>query len=309
MTAKKGGAGSAESSGARSQLTSEQADKLAQNFTPSWDTPDDEVVAMRAPEPPPRPLDKEPLAATNQTLIGFAPVTVPPNALVQAVASIVVESPTESAPEIEPEQFADPPFVPAKAKASLATPPAPGSIRGVLEVKDPFAPSVSNRPPRLSNRPQKLDSSADDLPKHSNSGVFLVIAGLAVAAGLGLFLKFALSDEPAKAPPTSQATARPSMDVPPPVPVDPAVPTTKTGAATKKANEPTVESPPMGTRVETSVVAASPVSSSMPSLEPRVEAPPSRTHQAPGPAVPVAKDPPKPTAKSASGGIVHDNPF
>lgn len=337
--------GKDEASGANAALSSDQAEQLAADFTPAWDTGDadsddaapadappaadeqttrdaisdkslvashatgngngngstlplnvsanatlvDFTPPVIAPEPTPRPappIEPKPvILAKNQTLIGsaIAPATPPPPPVAQ-----------QPAPELSRELAAQ---IAREAREVPAEPiPPPRSIKPmapIAEAKDPFAGPASKHA-----RPVHPEEHADlGVPKKSGKGVLFVILGLAIAGGLGVFLKFALTDDSPKPKEPAQASSPPitppTTDVPPPPPPDEAPPP---AATVKKAGDdpkPIVKNdpPPVSPPVVRNNHHAAPAN---PDRPPAVKNDP-----------PPAPKPPAPKP----GGIVHENPF
>jgi hypothetical protein len=208
----------------------------------------------------------------------------------------------------------------------------PSSGEGRWQEKVPSRPppgppaAMRNAPPgRVTADPFRAGKSASAsdehlvVPKKSSKTMFFVLGGLAVAAGLGLFLKFALSDDAPKALPTEMATGPaattadippppPKVDTPPPAPspamttvattahaADPTPPTPLALPPTRTADPPAARNTPLAT-------APQPVPQ-QPRQQPRtVSAPPLG-------ATPPPTTAPKTAPKGPNGGIVRDNPF
>jgi hypothetical protein len=189
----------------------------------------------------------------------------------------------------------------------------------VLEVAPAVAPhvngagaaAVSKARPAATPIPfsQRSAIESDDFPavKKSNKGVIFVVVGLGIAAGLGLFLKFALSnDDEAKTTPTAPTTtmaAKKENDIPPPPPKEetPPPPAVTTAAATP---------PPPATTAEAKPTPPTPTKEPVAKVEPppRVAAAPAQPKTPKQPASQPAAAP-KTTPKPPSGGIVRDSPF
>ncbi len=301
-------------------LSSDKAEELAADFTPAWDTgsdddapPDDltakdvlseassRVIASAnatlidlsppVPEPSPTPappIEPKPvILAKNQTLIGsaVAPPTPPPP---QAAPISVPQPPPELSKELAAQ-------IALESRAPAEPIPPPRSMKPIAEAKDPFAVSPSRRP-----RPV---SDADlGVPKKSGKGLLLVLLGLGIAGGLGIFLKFALTDDTPKPKEPAQVSSPPvtppHTDVPPP---PPARDQEEPPATAKKAPE-----PPPPTIVKNDPPPPPPVVKNDP---PAVR--PNGHHAAPPPPPVVKNDPPPPPPKPTNkpGGIVHENPF
>jgi hypothetical protein len=302
-------------------------------------------VAHAAPSAQPATAAPAPAPAfhAKQTLIGTAPQANAPTATHGAHAMRAAAS---SAEAIDPENILDsstapqPPVraaaapVPAPApqtslkgtqimqgapaqvdarKAQSRPPPAAGPATNarVAVSADPFAaPARSAASARPAKRPHSEDLD-DFVPKKSSKSVYFVVAGLAVAAGLGLFLKFALGDDGTKPAPVEQHATGPAVttaEIPPPPPkVDPPPPPTATTTAAAKVDPPppvTLPAPP---------TARQPDPPSAPAhvgagAQPRPRQPPPPPPQAAA-APPQAVVTPKTAPKPPNGSIVRDNPF
>ena len=319
-------------------LSSDKAEELAADFTPAWDTGSDDdappvddlttkdavsakslahahgtngngangngstlpssanatLIDLAPPVVEPTqaapPIEPKPvILAKNQTLIGsaIAPATPPPP---QAAAPVV----QQPAPELSRELAAQ---IARESRAPAEPIAAPSrSMKPIAEAKDPFASPPSQN--RTSKRPV---SDADlGVPKKSGKGVLLVILGLGIAGGLGIFLKFALTDDTPKPKEPVQASSppmTPTAEVPPPAPArDPDEPPAVTA---KKADPP----PPP-------VVKNDPPPPPVVRNDPPVGRP--NTHHAAPQPPPVVKNDPPPAPKPPPpkpGGIVHENPF
>jgi hypothetical protein len=334
----------ASGSGPNPALSDEQADQFAASFTPAWDAEDalgdtteggaDATLAnttvMDGSPLGPTP-DAPPIVGTStviltskhQTMIGVPPPATLPEP---------VRSALSSAEAIEPENVLEvrtaPPAQAAPAMnhgmrtvvmdnrpaPSRPPPPGPGPQPGARSGMAPSnAPRVAIAADPFQGRP-RVGSSSDDLdlvPKRSSKTIFFVVGGLAFAAGLALFLRFALTDDAPKATPSELATgpAATTADIPPPPPKveTPPPPATTTAAVVAKAAEP--PPPPL----------AVPPRAAEPVPQPRVAAAPAAPRQpARGALLPppqAAAAPPSPPAspktppKAPNGGIVRDNPF
>lgn len=336
------GSGSGQNPTAPAALSDEQAEQFAASFTPSWDAGDGDsgdanatvvdapaVAAVQATAilnvAPPAPA--APAFHAKQTLIGTAPQA---NAPIMAGTNggHEVRASASSAEAIDPENILDsstapapvvrapvPAPAPAVARQAQSRPaPAPAATNARVAVNaDPFAASATAGPRARGARPVSDDLDEDFVPKKSSKTVYFVIAGLAIAAGLGLFLKFALSDDSAKATPEQHATGPavttaeippppPKVDTPPPATaattatakVDPAPPPATLPAPLTPATARAPEPPAAPTHVATTPVTQP---------RPRTPPPPPPAMAAPPPVTP--KTPPKP----ANGSIVRDNPF
>ena len=264
----------------------------------------------------------------KQTMIGLPP---PAHLVNPSPPAAVPVAALSSAEAIEPENVLEsvtapvPPAAPAAhvnhgmktmvmANRPQSRPPGPPSTSNNPMVPAGQAPRVafSADPFQGPQRQQQSlkgrgTSSSDDLefvPKKSKTLVF-VIAGLAVAASLGLFLRFALTDDTPKAPPSQVVTgpAVTTAEIPEPPPkVDPPPLTTAAATAAKTA-EP-----------QPSPLAVPPRANPEPAA-PRVAiAPPQRlprgaTLPPPLVAPPPPAASPKTPPKTPNGGIVRDNPF
>ena len=299
------------------------------------------------PEPPPAPpIVGSPAIMLNPkaTMIGVAP----PPALalgpeVRAAASSAEAIDPENVLEVvtaPPANVAPPAPAPAAPHANAnpmmrtqlmdnrparqapsVPPPSPngGNNTGVRSDAPPPRVAIAADPFKMRPRGQSSSDDLDLVPKRSSKTFFFVIAGLAVAAGLGLFLKFALTDDAPKAPPTQLVTgpAVTTAEIPPPPPKAENAPAPTTSAVTAaKTAEPgpvplaiPLAIPPSRATPEPAPprLAAAPPA---PRNEPRQ---PRGTSLPPPPAAAVAPPPPpaspKTPPKPPNGGIVRDNPF
>ena len=267
--------------------------------------------APAAGAPPPAVSSAEAIDPANVLEVVSAPAPV--LAAAPAPAAAVRQNPAmrtqimDSRPSGSGPSPSSAPAVPPRAApgATIAARPPHERTAAAVPIADPFR--------------NKAPSSDDlDFPKRSNKTLFFVVGGLAVAAGLGLFLKFALGDDAPKAPPAEVLTgpAVTTAEIPPPPPPKEDPPPAATTAA--KAAEPVLTPPPpLATpprAPEPPPVAVAPAP--QPQRAPVAAAPP---HEArprpaalpppPAAAAPPVAAPPKSAPKGANGGIVRDNPF
>ena len=315
-------------------LSEEQADQFAASFTPAWDTDDalgddtnaiasatlvDTHVHAHAPASAPERLPKP-------TLIGQA---VPGNFLaVDEVRPIVPSSEAidpenilESNTAPQPATAAKPALAPTAAAAqpmmkTQLMPGAPGPV--ATQPKAQAKPVARSAQPQaqkaavaLSADPFKRPEDDDDIvPKKSSKTLIFVVAGLAVAAGIGLVAKFSMSEEPPKPAATTQAagpaiaTAEippppPKVETPTPAPPTPIAPAVAAVKPPDPLPAPAVLAAPLPPSRPTPV-AAEPA----PHRQPR-NTPPPQVAAAPPPLPAAPKTPPKAT----NTGIVRDNPF
>jgi hypothetical protein len=323
-------------------LSDEQADQFAASFTPAWDSDDglgddtngtanatlvDAPAVVIAAAPAPVPLHK-------QTLMGQAPAA---NAPVAAVADDVRPI-IPSSEAIDPENILESNTAPQPATAATVAKAAPAPAAAMMKTQamqgapGPVAAKAQPKPgaatvrngqaqaaqPRaaaavaLSADPFKRTDDDDDVvPKKSNKTIVFVIAGLAIAAGVGLVVKFALSDDPPKAPVTAQAVgpAVATAEIPPPPPkVEAPAAATATAAAVSATTTAAAKAPdplPAPTALAAPTpparpTPAEPAPHTAPAAQPRHQA------AAQPPPLPAA---PKTAPKPANTGIVRDNPF
>ena len=312
-------------------LSDEQADQFAASFTPAWDTDDglgDDANGTANATKVDVPA-VAPVALHKQTLMGVASPANAPG--VDEVRPIV-----PSSEAIDPENILESSTAPQPAVAAKRAPvpaPAPAAAQPMMKTQlmqgapGPAAPPVNAqaKPVARSGQPQpqraavalsadpfKRPEDDDDIvPKKSSKTLIFVIAGLAVAAGVGLVAKFAMSEDPPKTATTTQAVgpALATAEIPPPPPkveAPPPAPPTPTVAAVSPVKPPeplpapVLAAPAAPAPVRPSPVAAEPA----PHRQPR-SAPPPQAAAAPPP-LPVA---PKTAPKPANTGIVRDNPF
>ena len=345
MAMQQSGKGAPEPVGA---LSDEAADQFASSFTPAWDNEEassdtakstaeatlvtgDVDALPPAPDAPPIIAMPVIFAGSKQTMIGVAaPANAPAAEDLEPenLLEIVTDRPAQAAPAAPPPVQAAPPVHvnhAAHTQVMDSRPPPPQSRQ---------APS-SNAPPSAAPRavarnagaavaadPFRKASPSEDLdyvPKKSSKAFIFVIAGLAVAAGLGLFLKFALTDDAPKAPPQQLVTgpAVATAEIPPPPPKVEAPPPTATtattaapsgGAAAPAKAEPAPPPAPLAPPPRQAAVAPPP-DRAAPRNEPRQPRqsapPPQAAIVAPPPAAAPPRTPPKPP----NGSIVRDNPF
>ena len=300
-------------------LSDEQADQFAASFTPAWDADeglgDDTNGAAKAVvvEPPPG----APGTLHKQTLMGQAPP-------VEEVRPIVPSSEAIDAENILESNAAPLPPIVAKAAPAAAMKtqvmqgaPGPVAAQPKAQSKPPPAAAVRSAQPQPQPRraaaavaadPFKRPDDDDDvIPKKSSKTYLFVIAGLAIAAGVGFVVKFSMSEDPPKAATTVQAVgpAIATADIPPPPPKVEA-PAAPVAAATTAAAAARTADP-----LPAPLAAPATPSRSTPVVEPVAHA--ARQPRTPA-AQPAAASPPLPAApktqpKTANTGIVRDNPF
>ncbi len=313
-------------------LSDEQADQFAASFTPAWDTddaPGDDTTGSANATIVDAPA-VAPVALHKHTLMGQAP---PANAPVVAEVRPIVPSSEAIDPEniLESNTAPQPPIAPKPAPAAPAPTaqpmmktqlmqgaPGPAAAQPKAHA-NPVARSAQPQPQKaavaLSADPFKRPDDEDDVvPKKSSKTLIFVVAGLAVAAGIGLVAKFAISEDPPKQATTTQAVgpAIATAEIPPPPPkVDTPPPPTPVVAAV------TAVKPPDPLPAPAVLAAPAPPSPPSPPARPTpVAAEPAphrqpRSTQAPQAA---AAPPPLPAApktppKATNTGIVRDNPF
>jgi hypothetical protein len=209
-----------------------------------------------------------------------------------------------------------PPGPTSRSASGPSKRPGPASGASSLSA-DPFGGR-----PRRSSR-EAFDSEEDFIAKKSNKTLYVVVVGLAVAAGIGLFVKSTMSTEAPRPEPVQQATgpAVTTAEIPPPPPPaeTPAAPSTPIATAVAAPEPP----PPAPSAVSPAPHAApaDPSPHTAAGAAPRNEAPrnePPRSEpkaaRSPATAVAAAQPVPPPPSpktppKAPNGGIVRDNPF
>lgn len=325
--------GSGPNPAAPTALSDEQADQFAASFTPAWDADDGpgdtangtanatlvdapaignaQAAAVVEAAPQPAVAAAAPAFQPKQTLIG----TPPANGLAAAAAPAAAVAPApptalkgtqimQSSPaQIEARKAQSRP-PPAQAPSNNARSAPNAQSARVAVSADPFAAAA-----RSSRRNQSEDID-DFVPKKSSKTLYLVVGGLVVAAGVGLFLKFGMGDNGATTAPVDHATgpAVATAEIPPPPPkVDPPPPATAATTAAAKVDPPPPPATlpaPIARPEPPSHVAATPPA--RPEPRPRTPPPPPPQAAAAAPPPPsTPKTPPKP----ANGSIVRDNPF
>ena len=188
------------------------------------------------------------------------------------------------------------PASPPQGAATIASRPPNERTAVAVPIADPFR----NKGPS--------SDELDSFPKRSNKTMFFVIAGLAVAAGLGLFLKFALGEDTPKPAPAAVVTGPAVMtaEIPPPPPKEDTPPPATAAAVTAAPTAPTAAEPAPPPLATPPRAAVEPPLALAPPPPPR----PSRPTALPPPAAaPPAAASPKSAPKAPNGGIVRDNPF
>jgi hypothetical protein len=340
--------GSGPNPAAPTALSDEQAEQFAASFTPSWDADggedadssngaanatlvDQPAVGAAQAAAVVQAAPATHAALSKQTLIGTAPQANAPTGNPSSEAidpENILSSSTAPQPPVkaaaapaaapttlkgtQPLQGAVPPQAQGKAPSRPPPAPAPAAKNARVAVNaDPFAVSAGPRPRGAAAARQQSDDLDDFVPKKSSKTIYAVIGGLAIAAGLGLFLKFALTDDAPK--PVEQHATGPAVttaEIPPPPPkVDTPPPTTAATTATAAKADPTpppatLPAPPTARAPEPPVAATHAAAAPQPRSEPRPRTPPP-PHEAASPAPVTPKTAPKP----ANGSIVRDNPF
>jgi hypothetical protein len=265
-----------------------------------------EAAVAAAPPAPAAPQTQKMLSP--QTVIGMgSPVRAPePSSEALDSQNVIEVAPAKSLSTTQPMN--------QSARAPLSQGPGPSSrgpgSAGPASVGTASAKPVTRNVVRPASAVDPFKASAldsDEFPplKKSNKGLIFGVVGVAIAVGLGLFLKFALSpDEPAKTttlPATTTATAK-ENDIPPPPPKEetpPAVTATATPPPTVvKAEPPPAADPPKK--------ADPPPVQKSPDPPRTVAAAPAKPPKQPPSSPPTT---PKTPPKSTGGGIVRDSPF
>jgi hypothetical protein len=328
-------------------LSDEQADQFASSFTPAWDADDglgddtNGTANATIVDAPAVPAADAHVPLHKQTLMGVAsPANAP---AVDEIRPIVPSSEAIDPENILESKTAPQPAIAAKSVPPPAPPPAPAAAAQPLMktqlmqgAPGPVAaqPKAQAKPVARSAQPQpqkaavalsadpfkRPDDDDDVVPKKSNKTLIFVVAGLAVAAGIGLVAKFAMSDDPPKAATTTQAvgpavaTAEippppPKVDTPPPTPPPPTpvvAAVTAVKAPEPLAAPPVLAAPPSLPAAPAAGARPTPVAADpAPHRQPRTTPPPQAA--APPPLPPAAS--PKTPPKGANTGIVRDNPF
>lgn len=313
------------------KLDLDEADQLAASFRPAWEVEEEAPPAMNAAStqilgsgagvPAPGPVDAKgvtlplgvrPAAPSAEALdsanvIEVAPAVAPAappapaalNKTVPLAASPVADDPNRTQPakpvSASPKAIAQPdPFGPAPSALRSSRPPA-------------AAAPVPIRRPVSAVSTDELDAM---MPKKSKKGLVFGIVGVGIAVGLGLFLKFALSEDPppAKSSTTSAAPTTPANEPaknadipPPPSPDEMPAPTAAAKPATKPETTKPAEAAPSPKPVEAAPKPAVAVR--------ETPKPASRPAPAAAPQPKAAPEPPKTAPKPPQGGIVRDSPF
>ena len=319
-------AGAGENAGAEANGSANPNATLV-DMAPVTGAVTEDAFAKTAPHTPPT------AAALAAAAAAAAPIPTTTAPLAAVPAAIVAPPPAAAAPvpfsgkqtligAVAPPAHAPPP-APAAA-AAVATTAAPrqaaqvtqvmqsGQLRSQPASRHPApGPGPRPAPPPNKSAPRAVSSdpfAADEdfVPKKSSKTAILVVAGLAVAAGLGLFLKFALTDDAPKTPtaPVAIGPAVATAEIPPPPPkVEAPSPPSVTAVA---APTPKPEPLPAATSLATAPQRLAAPVEPAPHRQPRVLTPPPPTPAVAAPQTPAApKTPPKPP----NGGIVRDNPF
>ncbi|HSO31365.1 MAG TPA: hypothetical protein VLT33_02580, partial [Labilithrix sp.] len=225
----------------------------------------DRAELAKAQEAPPIVGTPAIIFNAKSTMIGVPPpghLAARPSAA-PAVVSVPPAAP--SAEAVDPENVLEVRTAPA-APVAAAAPAAPAvhqnhGMRTQIMQNRPSGPgptpavqqgaaTIASRPPAertgtaaavavdpFRSRGASSADESDAFPKRSNKTVLFVVAGLAVAAGLGLFLKFALGDDAPKPPPSEVVTgpAVTTAEIPPPPPKEETPPAAATAAAVTAA--------------------------------------------------------------------------
>jgi hypothetical protein len=336
--------GAASGSGPNPTLTDDQADQFAASFTPAWDSEDGAGAAEAGSPAEAAPSKDEAFSKTVQQISPQAAAAVAAATAPAAAPVVPFNAKQTLIGAVAPP--ANPPPAPAPAPVAVAAPAPPLAggkgatmMMGVAAVpaatpEGRWQEKPSTRPPPQAPAPMRAAANApravsadpfrkprvesspgldDFVPKKSSKTALMVVAGLAIAGGLGLFLRFALSDDSPKAPSAQVATgpAATTAEIPSPPPkVESDTPPTATVAAAPPAPKP--EPLPAATSLATA-----PLRTPAPPDPPaRVEQPHPRQPRAavaPPPPPPVAAPPaaaaPKTPPKPPERGIVRDNPF
>ena len=258
--------------------------------------PDNILDSRTAPQPPVRAA-AAPAAAPAPASASPSPASPSPHPSLKGT-QIMHSAPAQV--EARKAQSRPPP---------AAVPPnnAPKNARVAVSA-DPFAAPARS----AAKRPHSEDLD-DFVPKKSSKTVYFVVAGLAVAAGLGLFLKFALGDDGTKPAPVEQHATGPAVttaEIPPPPPkVDTPPPATATAttAAAKVDSQPpaTLPAPQAARQPDPPAAPAHVAAAAAPQPRPRQPPPPPPQAEAKPPPPVTPKTAPKPP----NGSIVRDNPF
>ena len=274
-----------------------------------------------------------PLPATLAARPAAAPVSVPPPPPAPPAPSVAEAIESANVLEVAPAPAAAPVHqnhgmrtqIMQNRPAGLGAPPPAPRGAATIAARPPnerTAAAVPNADPFRNKGPSSDD--LDAFPRRSNKGVFFVVGGLAVAAGLGLFLKFALGDDTPKPAPAEVVTgpAVTTAEIPPPPPKDETPPAPSAPAAelappplaTPLATPPHAAVEPPHVAAEPAAQppprAAAPVAAAPPRNEPRAARGPSPAAlPPPATAAPPGAATPKSAPKASNGGIVRDNPF
>ena len=316
-------------------LSDEQADQFASSFTPAWDTDDGlgddtngtaNATLVDAPAAAPVPIHKQTLM--GQAPPANAPVTAEVRPIVPSSEAIDPENILESHTAPQPAIAAKPAAIAAPVNAMMTTQlmtgaPGPVPAQPTAQPKPAAQPRAAARSPQAqparaaavapaADPFKRTDDDDDIVPKKSSKTLIFVVAGLAVAAGVGLVAKLGMSDDAPK-PTTTQAVgpAIATAEIPPPppkveAPATPAPPPATVAAVTAvKPPDPlpaptALAAPTQPARVAPVVTEPAPHSAGRP---PRATTPP------PQAAAPPPLPPPKTPPKAPNTGIVRDNPF
>jgi hypothetical protein len=348
MTLQSGGAAK-PSEQAPSDLDLDEADRLAASFRPAWEVEEDAVehdaitvtgapsaadaesmtakVASAAVDPKgamvamDTQVDLRVFPTGSQTLDSER---VREAARSGAVADKTTPLSASAVPASRPASV--PPKAASVPPKAASVPPKAASVppKASQVAADPFKPvTPSTRPQRRAASAVASAAGTEELAalvsRRSNKGLVFGVVGVVAVIGVGLFLKFAMSDDGASRPAPASTSAnaantaatnangatRGAAEIPPPAPAD-EVPTkadpakAAEPAKTEPAKtEPAKTEPAKTEPAKTEPVKAEPVKAVAPKAGPRQAVAP------PPPPLPAPKTAPKPT----STGIVRDNPF
>lgn len=340
---------------AKAKLDLDEAENLAASFRPAWEVEEEAATAPAAPaattqfqgstgSPALGPVD--PKGAT----LAFDARPAMPSAEALDSANVIEVAPAvpdfaKTMPLAQPAPAVDPHRTQAASdnripQAQVAKPSSVPPAGGVAQA-DPFRPapsSMGSKPPPASRAPSVRPAvparpaprpassvSTDELealmPPKRGKGTMFAVVGVGIAIAMGLFLKFALTDDP---PPTktnvSSSTNGPALgpaktaDIPPPptpdeMPTAPATPPAKASEPKPVEPAPVVAAGGAAAEPKPAPKAVEPAPRPTPVREPRPTSRPVAAAPAPAPAPKPAPEPPKTAPKAPPGGIVRDNPF
>lgn len=315
---------SANGSGANPSLDDKAAEELAAAFKPAWEVDDEqgeaEPVAAAPPEADTEARPPPAQSISKATMMGLQPMgapeaapakkvdlnkTMPLDSAGVASPRVVVASPSTPHEPVAPPAPKTTPLLDSHSMRKSSRPRV--SSAPVAVAADPFA--APRAAPRGKPMPEATEELAALVAKRPAKNYVFVAMGVGIAIALGVFLKFALSDDTAKptttagAQPTSLAPLTPTNEIPPPpakedLPPSPPAPVAKADPPPQPAAPTPAPPPPRVDHPPPHAVAAVP--------PPRVAAPPPR---AAAPPAPPPRSAAKPGTGGGSGGIVRDNPF